>query len=307
MHLVSGPWEGRLKFVQLKYFLEIAETGSFTAAALKLGVAQPALSRQMKLLEQELGSTLLLRHGRGVELTEAGLLLLERATFLLRSLEETRLELMSRSATPTGTVRVGCPPSLARSVVLDPLTTFLARFSNVAVHLEEGASDSLLAAVLGDQLDLAVVTTPPPHPDLVIYPLFDEPMWLFTPPDACAPGTPFALAEVVRLPLMISRRPHGVRVELERRLAEAGLSPKFVLETNAWQVIRELILSGVGCFVASRSALEIDVRAGHLSGGPVESYTVSRGLVRRTDRPMSRAVMEFVALMTAERRPAQPT
>lgn len=282
-----------LKFVQLKYFIEIAETGSFTAAAVRLGVAQPALSRQIRNLEEELGSTLLLRHGRGAELTEAGLLLLERARFLLRSVEETRLELMSRAETPTGCIRLGCPPSLARAAVLGPLTDFLARYSRVSVVLEEASSDSLLNAVLCNALDLSIVTTPPPHPDLVIQPLFREPMWLFTPPDACAVGTSFSLEEVVRLPLMISRRPHGVRVELERRVAAHGLTLGIVLETNAWQVIRDLIRARVGCFVASRSALEEDVQNGLLSGGPVEDYTISRGLIRRADRPMSRAVIEF--------------
>lgn len=118
-------------------------------------------------------------------------------------------------------------------------------------------------------------------------------MWLFTPPEACLAGTPFSLEEVVRLHLMISRRPHGVRIELERRTGLAGLTPNIVLETNAWQVIRDLILARVGCFVASRSALEEDVTSGVLSGGPVEDYTVSRGLVRRSDRPMSRAVIEL--------------
>lgn len=285
--------EAVLKIAQLRYFAEIADTGSFTAAAVRLGVAQPALSRQIRNLEEELGSTLLLRHGRGAELTEAGILLLERARFLLRSIEETKLELMSRAETPTGTVRLGCPPSLARAAVLGPLTDFLARYSRVSVVLEEASSDSLLQGVLTDALDLSIVTIPPPHPDLVIQPLFQEPMWVFTAPEICAPGTPFSLEEVVAMPLMVSRRPHGVRVELERRVAAAGLAMTIVLETNAWQVIRDLILARVGCFVASRSALEEDVRSGLLSGGPVEDYVVSRGLIRRSDRPMSRAVMEF--------------
>lgn len=228
-----------------------------------------------------------------MELTEAGLLLLERARFLLRTIEETKLELLSRAETPTGTVRLGCPPSLARSTVLSPLIEFLAKYSSVSVVLEEASSDSLLKAVLGHGLDLSIVTTPPPHPDLIIHRLFEEPMWLFTPPETCPAGTPFSLEEVVRLPLMISRRPHGVRIELERRMGLAGLTPNIVLETNAWQVIRDLILARVGCFVASRSALEEDVTSGVLSGGPVEDYTVSRGLVRRSDRPMSRAVLEL--------------
>lgn len=256
-------------------------------------MAQPALSRQIRQLEEELGSTLLLRHGRGAELTEEGLLLLEKAQFLLRSVEETRLEIMSRADTPTGTVRIGCPPSLAGSVVLRPLTQFLASYSSVSFVLEESSSDSLLRAVLAHTLDLAVVTTPPPHPDLIIHPLFEEPMWIFTSPDMCRAGTPFSLEEVVRLPLMVARRPHGVRIEFERRLAEASLVPNIVLETNAWQVIRDLILARVGYLVASRSALETDVRDGLLSGGPIEDYTVSRGLIRRSDRPMTRAVMEF--------------
>ena len=289
-----------MNLVQLKYFLEVADARSFTRAAGELGIAQPALSRQIKLLEQELGVALLLRHGRGVELTEAGALLQQRAEFLLRSVDETRVELISRAAVPTGSLSIGCPPSLARPLLINPLTSFVLHFPEVRINLEEGASDALLGGVLADRLDFAILTTPEPQPNLWIQPLFDEPIWLFAPPGHCAPGTLQHLENVVRLPIITSRRPNGVRIVFDRAVAEAGLNPRIVLETNAWQVIRDLILMGLGFFVAPRSALEAELNEGILSGGPIAGLGIARGLIRRTDRPMRRAVQEFLALIEAE-------
>lgn len=295
-----------MNLVQLKYFSEVAAARSFTRAAGELGIAQPALSRQIKLLEQELGVALLLRHGRGVELTEAGALLQQRAEFLLRSVDQTRVELISRAAVPTGTLAIGCPPSLARSLLIGPLTEFIGRFPEVRIQLEEGSSEGLLGGVLADQLDFAILTTAEPQPNLSIQPLFDEPIWLFAPPDHCPPGMMIDLAEVARLPIVVARRPHGVRVALDRAMAEAGLRPNIVLETNAWQVIRDLILRRVGFFISSRSAQEAEVRDGTLSGGPIGELRIARGLIRRTDRPMRRAVQEFLLLLEAEVARYQP-
>jgi LysR family nitrogen assimilation transcriptional regulator len=288
-----------LNFTQLRYFVEIVASGSITRAATELGIAQPALSRQIRLLEEHLGTDLLLRHGRGVELTEAGKLLLERAEFLLRFVEQTRVEVSSLAQVPTGHIRIGCPPSLAKSMVIHSIKEFRERFPNVTARLVEGSSDGLLSMLLADQLDMAILTTPKAHPDLSIHHLFDEEVWLFSPPGFCIKGSNFSLKQISSVPLMISQRPHGARIEIEKRMADEKLRMNIVLETNAWQVVKDLILMNVGFFIGPKSALQADLEADSLSGGPIADLRVSRCLARRSDRPIGRASLEFRNLVLA--------
>jgi len=106
---------------QLRYFIAVATEGTFTRASSKLRVAQPALSRQIAGLEAELGTPLLVRHRRGVDLTEAGAALLERARLLLVSMDRLQAEIRNYAAVPAGLLRIGCTPTLTGALVVAPV------------------------------------------------------------------------------------------------------------------------------------------------------------------------------------------
>ena len=144
---------------QLRYFITVATEGAFTRASAKLRVAQPALSRQIALLEGELGTPLLIRHRRGVGLTDAGAALLDRVRPVLFSLDCIQSEIMDYSAAPTGPLRIGCTPTLtSRTLVVGPALRILQRFPNVSMQIQEGVSHQLCRAVLSDELDAAIVS-----------------------------------------------------------------------------------------------------------------------------------------------------
>ena len=146
---------------QLRYFLAVATTGSFTKAAEQIPLAQSALSRHMRLLEEELGATLLIRTGRGVELTEQGKFLVERARTLLEQSEDTKRNLQSWNDNPAGLVRLGMTPTCTLTMAAPLLQRLHEKYENVSLQVSEGLSASL-SEWLGDgRLDMAIVFTEP--------------------------------------------------------------------------------------------------------------------------------------------------
>ena len=283
---------------QLRYFVAVASEGAFTKAAVKLRVAQPALSRQIGLLESELGGPLLLRHRRGVGLTEAGAALLKRARPLLLSMDRIQSEIMDQSAAPSGALRIGCTPTLTGRLVVEPVRRILASFPNVTVQIHEGVSHQLCRAMLADDLDAAIVSENLAESFLAAEPLFEEEVWLFGPRRTRGPAV--TLRRLAALPLIMARAPQTTRRMIEHAAAQAGLSLKVIAESDSVPATRELIRAGVGHTIAPYSALIDDVKRGVLSGQPIRGHRIRRSLVRRNDRPVSRALHEFKTLLTDE-------
>ena len=121
---------------QLRYFVTVAEVENFSLAAHRLRVAQSAVSRQVRLLEQELGATLLRRAGRGVKLTETGETLRRRATDLIRHADDLRSDIRGRGNAPTGILRVGANPSLGDAVFPSLARSYMAAYPKVRLHLK---------------------------------------------------------------------------------------------------------------------------------------------------------------------------
>jgi LysR family nitrogen assimilation transcriptional regulator len=167
---------------QLRYFVAVAETGSFSAAASVLRIAQSALSRQVQALEAACRGPLMQRGARGVLLTEAGALLLTRARFLLAEAASTISEISELNNEPSGLVRVAAPPSFGD--ILFPLlaVSVVGRLPGVQLELLEALTDAALAALRQGGLDLAVVSASDPDPRVDYIPLCAEPMILVGPP-----------------------------------------------------------------------------------------------------------------------------
>jgi LysR family transcriptional regulator, nitrogen assimilation regulatory protein len=285
---------------QLRYFIAIATEGTFTKASSKLRVAQPALSRQMSLLEDELGTPLLVRHRRGVGLTDAGAALLERARPLLLSMDRIQSEIMDYSGAPTGALRVGCTPTLTNRLLVDPVRCILESFPKVNVRIREGVSHELCRAVLSDELDAAIVSENLAESFLAAEALFDEQVWLFGPLNKRIRRAKIDVQELASLPMIMACAPQTTRRLIERLLAQAGLRLNVVAESDSIRATREFLIAGIGHTVAPYSALVQDVESGLISGRPIQDYRIRRSLVRRNDRPASRALHEFKALLAGQ-------
>ncbi|BAO81210.1 transcriptional regulator [Serpentinimonas raichei] len=242
---------------QLGYFVRVAELGSFTKAAAALQVAQPALSRQVRLLEVELRQNLLLRNGRGAVPTEAGQLLLEHGRGILHQVERAREELGLVRGTLAGRVAIGLPPSLARLVAVPLTRSFRQQLPQARLSITEGLSVSMQDALLNGRLDLALLYNAQPLPELDLQPLFDEELLLVQARSGAAaqPPAPLPLAELAQLPLLIPTRPNALRMHVEVELAKLGLRPRIALEIDGVSAILDLVADGLGCAVLSRHAV----------------------------------------------------
>lgn len=244
---------------QLEYFVRVAELGSFTRAAQVLGVAQPALSRQVRLLEVELRQNLLVRNGRGATPTEAGQLLLEHGRGILHQVERAREELSRVRSGLAGRVALGLPPSVARVLTVPLTRAFRQKLPEAQLSISEGLSTAMQENLHNGRLDIAVLYNPSPMPGVELRPLVKEELLLVQPrPRGLSedpPPPPLALQELALLPLVIPSRPNAIRMHVEAEMAAHGCRPNIALEIDGVSAILDLVADGAGCAILSRNAV----------------------------------------------------
>lgn len=252
---------------QIEYFVRVAELGGFTRAASVLGIAQPALSRQVRLLEVELRQNLLVRDGRGAVPTEAGRLLLAHGRGILHQVERAREELGRVRGALAGRVAVGLPPSLARVMTVPLTRAFRAQMPDAAISISEGLSTAMQESLVNGRLDIAVLYNVRPSPELDITALQQEDLFLVQARaagrQAGARAAPITLQAVAALPLVIPSRPNAIRMQVESEMAAIGCKPQVALEIDGVSAILDLVADGAGCAVLSRNAVESSVRPDH--------------------------------------------
>jgi LysR family nitrogen assimilation transcriptional regulator len=244
---------------QLEYFVRVAELGSFTKAAVALDVAQPALSRQVRLLEVELRQNLLTRNGRGAVATEAGKLLLEHGRGILHQVQRAREELGRVRGALAGRVAVGLPPSVAKVLAVPLVRELRLRMPEATLSISESLSVGMHESLVTGRLDIALLHDAVPSPEVELAPLLEEPLFLVqrrggsSPPPARPRAVP--LREVARLPLVIPSRPNSIRMLVETELAKLGLRPQVALEIDGVAAILDLVADGAGNAILSRHAV----------------------------------------------------
>ena len=260
---------------QIEYFVRVAELGGFTRAAAALGVAQPALSRQVRLLEVELRQNLLARDGRGAVPTEAGRLLLAHGRGILHQVERAREELGRVRGALAGRVAVGLPPSLARMLTVPLTRAFRARMPEAALSISEGLSTAMQEALVNGRLDIAVLYNARPSNDLDIADLQQEELFLVQLRTGARGGkaaaAPISLKALAELPLVIPSRPNAIRMQVEAEMAAIGCRPQVALEIDGIAAILDLVADGAGCAVLSRNAVASSVKPSLYTLRPIRS------------------------------------
>jgi LysR family nitrogen assimilation transcriptional regulator len=247
---------------QIEYFVRVAELGSFTRASAALDVAQPALSRQVRLLEVELRQNLLVRNGRGAVPTEAGKLLLEHGRGILHQVERAREELGRVRGALAGRVAVGLPPSIARLMAVPLIHAFRREMPEATLSITEALSSAMHESLVSGRLDIALLYNAVPSPDVELAPLLEEDLYLV---QARARGrkaatAPLSLQELAQAPLVIPSRPNAIRMQVETELARQGLRPTITMEIDGVAAILELVAEGAGSAVLSGNAIKASGR-----------------------------------------------
>jgi LysR family transcriptional regulator, nitrogen assimilation regulatory protein len=244
---------------QLEYFVRVAELGSFTRAAQALDIAQPALSRQVRLLEVELRQTLLTRNGRGATTTEAGKLLLEHGRGILHQVARARDELALMRGALAGHVSLGLPPSVSRLLAVPLTRAFRQQMPEARISISEALSVAMQTSLLTGHLDIAVLYEPAPSPGLELTPLTSEELMLVQvrPPglQEDPPPPPIPIADLAALSLVIPSRPNAIRMLVESEMAAIGSRPNIELEIDGVSAILDLVADGAGCAILSRHAV----------------------------------------------------
>ncbi len=258
---------------QLEYFVRVAELGSFTRAANALDVAQPALSRQVRLLEVELRQSLLTRNGRGAAPTEAGKLLLEHGRGILHQVERAREELGRLRGGLAGRVALGLPPSVAKAMAVPLIREFRQRLPDATLSISEGLSVAMRESLITGRLDIALLYNASPAPEIELTALLEEPLFLVQKRNGKArpPGRlrPLPLREVAKLPLVIPSRPNAIRMLVENELANLGCRPQVALEIDGIAAILDLVADGAGSAILSRNAVDTSARPQAFSVRPI--------------------------------------
>ncbi len=244
-----------MDFKQLQYFASIAELGSFTAAAHVLGIAQPALSRQIRALEVELRHSLLRRNGRGVTPTEAGSRLLKHCHGILHQVERAREDVGGTHGGLSGRVILGLPPTVANLAAVTIARRFHEQFPEAALSIRVELSAVMREWLATGRLDIAVLYNPVPSPDVELAPLAHDPLFLVEPRTAAAAPDTVPLWDLGDLPIVIPSRPHTIRMLLEARLAVMGRKPRVAWEVDGVATILGLVADGAGYAVLSEQAI----------------------------------------------------
>ncbi|MCP4618849.1 MAG: LysR family transcriptional regulator [Bradyrhizobium sp.] len=285
---------------QLRYFKAVAESGGFSAAAAVLRIAQSALSRQVGLLETECGGALFERGAHGVALTPSGRVLLQRASFLLQQVEETRSEVQAENTNPRGTIRLGSTPSVGE-LLYQPLTSrFLRQFPRVRLQLIEAITPDPLTSLLNGTLDLAIVGRPGLVEGVSFTPLFMEQLCLFGPPNA--PDLPSGEVHpeaLLGVPLVV---PSGMAwlPRLQPFLGERihKLWPR--VEVVSMNCMKQMVSNGVGLGVVPSWTLRNEIASGVFRVARLRGMVNQRGLALPTGRPVSRITQSLAKAVQEE-------
>jgi LysR family nitrogen assimilation transcriptional regulator len=284
---------------QLRYFVELATQQNFGRAASLLHVAQPALSRQIQLLEEEFGVRLFERHARGATPTEEALFLLERASFLLRYADQLKQDMSALQREPRGTVAIGLTPGLALFLSVPFMRAVQDRLPQVRLRIVEGFPPSLRGMLLQGSVDVAVLSAPVELSSLASEPLLTEEICLIGRPGSPPlKGASVSLRKLSGLPLVLTGlQKSGVRLELDAAASNAGVALDPVAEVATLEVAKRLVLEGFGYTVHFAAPIRPDLEAGRLAAVPIVNLRLRRILARAAGRPLSRATEEVIASM----------
>lgn len=287
----------------LRYFEFVAELKSFSRAAVHLRVEQPALSRQMRKLEDELGVQLVTRHGRGIELTDAGELLLRRVRHLGREVESLVEDVRSRGNELHGTIQLGAPPTIGDLVVPQLLVDCARLYPHLSLDVSESASPGLARRLLNKELSLALLHNPEPHRDLVIVPMVRDMLYVIGPPDLRNGLQPVHQGQsIAGLPMILPRAPHNRRLIIDAFCIQHGVELDVRHHVDGFTIIKAMVEAGLGYSILSYYGVQEAIAAGRISAAPVTHPAMPWELcvVYRRDLRAFRPIDALVALI-AER------
>lgn len=295
---MNQDWPIDLK--SLRYFVGVAEEKSFSRAASRLRIAQPAISRQVRSLEDDLGVELFTRHARGVDLTEAGEILLRRAYTIFRQVQQARDDVNTHSRTPRGTVTVGAPPTAGEFIIPRLIAQSRAAYPEVELRFVEGFSGELHQKLMNNEISLAVMHNPTLHPEIKISELLTEYLCVVGPAGSLT-RTGYTLAEVAAMPLVLPDRPNHLRILIDEHAERHDLTVDASIHSDGVWLTKAIVREGHGFTILTAGAVISEVRQGLLDAVPISDPSIPwrLGVAMRVDQSRKRTFVVIEELIHA--------
>ncbi|MFK7737380.1 MAG: LysR family transcriptional regulator [Pirellulaceae bacterium] len=246
-----------MEFDQLRYFLQVAQSKSFTRAAEELGISQPALSRAVQKLEEELGVPVLVRKTRVVELTDAGLTLRSRAEQILSIAEDTKAEISDDGR--TGRLRIGAIPTIAPYFLPHFLKQFSSEFPEAQIEIYEDTTKNLLRQCSQGEVDMAVMALPVFQKYLEVSSLFSEELWLALPKNhSLVDAKNVRLKDLENYTFVMLDEPHCLSDNILSFCRQRSFQPVVIGRANQLSMVQELVALGHGISMVPDMARRLD-------------------------------------------------
>lgn len=287
-----------LNLVQLEYFAQVAEQKSFTRAAEKLFVSQPALSKSIQTLEKELNTRLLERTSQGLKVTPDGELVLRYARELVDHYNRRTAEMCSLLNPQRNVLRFGLPPSAGTVYFSKIIYQYARQFPQVDLQITEVMSKEIHEMVRNDQLDLGVVIFPFSDPDMEVKRVYaSEAMLVVNRDHPLARRREVCFSELKDEPFLTVSKNYMYYDQVLSRCQEAGFTPHIVFQTSQWDILLEMAAEGNGVTILEKSLVtrmsRDRLRCVHLTQ---PEFPWSLGLIHRRDKPMSPDAKAFWTL-----------
>jgi DNA-binding transcriptional LysR family regulator len=295
-----------MDFDQLNTFLEVARLNSFSRAAEKCFRTQPAVSAQIRALEDEVQAKLFDRSGGKVSLTGAGKLFHRFASQVMDDRRGIITSIAEMERVPRGEIIVGANEATCLYIVPEVFAEFKRRYPKVGVAVNRAERAKILENVLDNTVDFGIVSVPVNDTRLTVKVIHEDSLVLIAPPNhPISIKSPADIEDVVNYPLLLPRSGR-TREALDEVFHSRRLKPTVSMEIDSSELLKRFVAANVGIGFIAYSNAQADVRAGVLEALPLEGMNIRRdlALVFRKDRELSRAAKAFIDIAVRQKQAA---
>lgn len=285
-----------MDFDQLETFLEVARLSSFSRAAEKRFRTQPAISSQIRALEEEVGAKLLDRSGGKVSITASGKLFQKYAEETLEARKAVLRAVAETERVPRGEIIVGANEGTCLHILPEVFAEFKKQYPDVAVNIKRSDYAKILESVIDNSVDFGFVSLPVTDNRLTVVLIHRDELIVITPPQhPLAKLKSVTIGQAAGYPLVVPKAGH-TRDALEELFHDRKLKPQYAMELDSSELLKRFVAADVGVGFIARSNVTEDVRANALAAIPLSDAQVRRdlALVFRKDKALSRAALAFI-------------
>jgi LysR family transcriptional regulator, low CO2-responsive transcriptional regulator len=285
-----------MDYDQLETFLEVARLSSFSRAAEKRFRTQPAISSQIRSLEEEIGAKLLDRSGGKVSITASGKLFQKYAEETLDGRKAVLTAIAETERVPRGEIIVGANEGTCLHILPEVFAEFKKQYPDVAVNIKRADYGRIMEAIIDNSVDFGVLSLPVTDTRLTVVPIHRDELVIIAPPHhPLAKFKSATVAEVAKFALVMPKAGH-TRDSLDDLFHDRKLKPRYAMELDSSELLKRFVAADVGVGFISRSNVYEDVQAKVLAAIPLSDAQIRRdlALVFRKDKALSRAALAFI-------------